>query len=129
MRLASALRHVLGKGCRSLLSPAYRSNGSGLAGFLACHSRAWLPREAALAVLSEAKELRPRRDPSLRSGRPQRPSRSFLARQAPDSRFLTRASNSTLTLPSPPVTLTSPRLSRTRAGEGRTRAGMTQATA
>ena len=34
-----------------------------------------LAREAALAVLSAPKELRPRRDPSLRSGRPQRPSR------------------------------------------------------
>ena len=34
-----------------------------------------LAREAALAVLCAAKELRPRRDPSLRSGRPQRPSR------------------------------------------------------
>jgi hypothetical protein len=32
--------------------------------------------EAALAVLSVAKELRPRRDPSLRSGRPKRPSRT-----------------------------------------------------
>ena len=28
-----------------LLSPAYQSDGSGLARFLACHSRAWLPRE------------------------------------------------------------------------------------
>jgi hypothetical protein len=36
----------------NLLSPAYHSDDSGLAGFLACHSRACLPREAALAVLS-----------------------------------------------------------------------------
>jgi hypothetical protein len=36
-----------------LLSLAYHSDGSGLTEFLACHSRAWLPREAALAVLSK----------------------------------------------------------------------------
>jgi hypothetical protein len=44
--------------------------------------------EAALAVLSVAKKLRPRRDPSLRSGRPKRPSRTAaeLARRHEDQR-------------------------------------------
>jgi hypothetical protein len=65
---------------RYLLSPAYYSDSSGLAGcWLVILARplgglgaaAHAARSGFLAVLSAAKELRPRLDPSLRSGRPQ----------------------------------------------------------